>query len=267
MKKLLVPCAAALLIVACAKKVENATAAPAASEKAAPATTTAATATAPHGSGAVEQTAETIKGEVLEAYDAPGLTYILVRTDKGDVWTAVNKTKVKVGSKVTIYASIKAKKFESTALQRTFDEITFGSLEGAPGPKPGTIANKGNVPFFEAEKPVKVDLSKVAVPKAPGPNAKTIAEIWASKGSIEGKTVAVRGTVVKSMGNVLGKTWIHLRDGSGSEKKGDHELIVTTKEPVKLGSVIIATGPVSVDEEIGGGLEYPILLQDPKITK
>lgn len=260
MKKILILTLAAIPMFACGKQ--------AASEPAAAAPTKTTTA-APQGSGHVVQTSERITGEVLEAKDAPGLTYIRIKTAGGDVWTAVNQTPVKVGSTVTVISSVKAEKFESTALGRTFDVITFGSLEGAPGPKPGDRpATPAVMPVAEPRLDLtKTPLAEVAVEKAPGPDAKTISEIWHQRKELAGKRVSVRATVIKGMSGIQGKNWIHLRDGSGDIKKGDHELIITTTQDFAPGTVIVATGTLSVDEEIGGGLEYPALIKDPKITK
>lgn len=262
MKNLLILSVAIITLVACEKEATKTV--PAVTE---PAQTS--TAPNPHGSGQIVQTTERITGKVLETANAPGLTYIRIRTDKGEVWTAVNQTPVKVGSTATIISSVKAEKFQSTALNRTFDQITFGILEGAPGPKPG---DQPKVPaVMPIEKPkvdlTKAPLSQVAVEKAPGPDAKTISEIWHQRKELKGKRVSVRATVVKGMSGIIGKNWIHLRDGSGDVKAGDHELIITTTQDFAPGTVIIATGTLSVDEEIGGGLEYPALIKDPKITK
>ncbi|MHB0969715.1 MAG: hypothetical protein ACYC7A_07420 [Thermoanaerobaculia bacterium] len=262
MKKILILTLAAIPLFACGKQAasEPATAAPAKTTTAAP---------QQKGSGHVVQTSERITGEVLEAKDAPGLTYIRIKTAGGDVWTAVNQTPVKVGSTVTVISSVKAEKFKSTALDRTFDAITFGSLEGAPGPKPGDQPAKPAVmPVAEPKVDLtKAPLSQVAVTKAPGPDAKTISEIWHQRKELAGKRVSVRATVVKGMSGILGKNWIHVRDGSGDVKKGDHELIIVTSQDFAAGTVITASGTLSVDEEIGGGLEYPAILKDPKITK
>jgi hypothetical protein len=262
LKKLLIVSVAVIALVACEKE---------ATKGAPPTVGPAQTSTAPtpHGGGQIVQTNEQITGEVLETADAPGLTYIRIKTDRGEVWTAVNQTPVKVGSTVTILSSVKAEKFQSTALDRTFDQITFGILEGAPGPKPG---DQPKVPAVMPVAEPKIDLTKaplaqVAVDKAPGPDAKTISEIWHQRKELKGRRVSVRGTVVKGLSGVLGKNWIHLRDGSGDVKVGDHELIITTTQDFAPGTVIVATGSLSVDEEIGGGLEYPALIKDPKITK
>src|SRR5262245_7147568 len=54
------------------------------------------------------------------------------------------------------------------------------------------------------------------VPKAEGSNGRSVAEIWAQKAALKDSPVVVRGTVVKFLPGIMGKNWLHLRDGSGS---------------------------------------------------
>ena len=62
-----------------------------------------------------------------------------------------------------------------------------------------------------------VDVSGVA--RAEG--GKTVAEVFAEKDALVGKPVTLRGKVVKSNTGIMGKNWIHVRDGSGSDGSND----------------------------------------------
>jgi hypothetical protein len=102
----------------------------------------------------------------------------------------------------------------------------------------------------------------VAVEKAEG--GKTIAEIYAGKADLAGKTVLVRGKVVKYTPGVMGKNWIHIQDGTGAE--GTNDLTVTTSAVVKIGDTISARGLVEVDKDFGFGYTYEILIEDAEVT-
>ena len=52
-------------------------------------------------------------------------------------------------------------------------------------------------------------------PMAPPPGGASIADVWAKRAALAGKTVTVNGTVVKFNGGILGRNWVHLQDGSG----------------------------------------------------
>ncbi len=205
-----------------------------------------------------------VSGTVLETMDAGGYTYLRLSTPGGEKWAAVNQAKLAVGDKVTVTDISVQKGFVSPTLKRTFDEIYFGTLEGAPG-KAGAAVDPalGASPHGAASATVTV----AAVPKAAGPNGRTIPEIFANKATLVNKPVAVRGTVVKFRENILDTNWIHLQDGSPSKVPGDNDLTVTTKDTVKVGDVVVVKGVVHTDKDLGPGYKYPVIVEDATIEK
>jgi hypothetical protein len=110
------------------------------------------------------------------------------------------------------------------------------------------------------------DVGDVKVPRATGKDARTIAELFAQKGALAGKTVSVRGKVVKYNAGIMGKNWLHLRDGTGAAGK-DNDVTVTTQDTVARGDVVTVQGKVAVDQDIGMGTPYPVIIEDAKVTK
>jgi hypothetical protein len=204
-----------------------------------------------------------VTGTVLETFDAAGYTYLRLKTATGEEWAAVRQTPVKKGQTVTMEVQMTAEKFESKTLKKTFDRILFGALEGP--------ALAGAAPVPQAQQhmsaPAAADNTPIKVAKAEGGAAKTVAEIWASRESLKDCNVVVRGKVVKFLGGIMGKNWIHLRDGSGSAEKADNDIAVTTNEMVAVGDVVVISGVVHVDKDFGAGYRYPVIIEDAKITK
>jgi hypothetical protein len=62
----------------------------------------------------------------------------------------------------------------------------------------------------------------------------------------------------------MGKNWLHLQDGSGSE--GTNDLTVTTTATAEVGDLVLVNGKVSVDRDFGYGYTYEVLLEDAEIT-
>lgn len=185
--------------------------------------------------------------------NAAGYTYVRVATESGDRWAAVQQTPVKVGDNVTIVAQMVVPNFESQTLKRKFDNIIFGTVRnGAP-------ASAGMT------RPAEAGVPNVRVEKAEG--GKTIAEVWAGKNALKDKPVVIRGTVVKFLPDIMGKNWMHLRDGSGTRAKGDDDITVTTSGSAKVGDVVIVTGTLRVDQDFGSGYEYGALIEDAKIKQ
>lgn len=197
-----------------------------------------------------------LRGEVLEVLSVPTYTYLRLKTKEGETWAAVQKAQVKKGDQVTLVNMQTMERFESKTLNRKFDKIVFASLAGADARLP---AGHGGPPA--PAKPVgKVERAKAA-------DAKTVAEVVAGPAALNGKSVTIRGQVVKVSMGIMGKNWIHLQDGSGSAAKGTHDIVVTTKDTTAVGDVINASGTVRTDVNLGSGYVYAVLVEDAKIRK
>jgi hypothetical protein len=202
-----------------------------------------------------------VKGKVLETADGGTYIYLKLQTSEGPVWAATTKQEIPVGAQIVIHDPMLMTDFPSKALNRTFDQIVFGSavsIEGsqAAGPTKAqmTAAHQG-----AATAATTVPVAKVA--KAAGPSGRTVAEVYAQKAQLAGKNVEVRGTVVKFNAGIMDRNWIHLRDGSGSAATASDDLLVTTKQTVKVGDVIVASGPVKTNVDYGSGYAYPVLIE------
>ncbi len=250
-------------------------AAPATSASLAPASRSAGT-PAPAASGAVT-------GKIIETMDSAGYTYMKLSAGGREVWAAVNATKVKKGQTVSVVNAMQMDGFESKTLHRKFDHIFFGSLAeaGAGAPPIDAAAAQGQMPpghpdasdpkFREmmaaqhaAAAKGPADVGSVKVPKAEG--GKTVAEVFAQRAALSDKDVAVRGKVVKFLPGIMGRNWLHLRDGSGNPDKKDNDLTVTTSETAAVGDVVVAKGKVKVDRDFGAGYAYPVLIEDAKLS-
>lgn len=232
----------------------------------------AATEGAPMGGAKLTPASGTVSGEVLESVEASGFNYIRLRTSSGEVWAAVRTPGVKKGAKVTVIQSMAAEKFVSKSLGKTFDHLIFGDIEGA-APPAASASPHGSMamPSMGAEH-AKVaagpaDAGPIKVTKAEGAEGKTVAEIWSSKNALKDARVAVRGKVVKFLPGIMGKNWVHLRDGSGSHDKGDDDITVTTLDTVAVGDVVVAKGTVHLDKDFGAGYRYPVIIEDAKVNK
>jgi hypothetical protein len=205
-----------------------------------------------------------VKGKVLEVKDVETYTYLRLKTKDGETWAAVAKTPVKTGADVTIENATVMNDFESKTLKRKFDRIVFGSLAGSGASKPAAGGDMGALHAGIA-KPVEAGDIKVA--KATGPDARTVAEVVAKRTDLKDKTVVVRGKVVKFTPEVLGKNWVHLRDGSGSAADGTNDVLVTTKDEARIGDVVVVKGVVHTDRDLGSGYSYKVLIEEATLQK
>jgi len=208
--------------------------------------------------------APSLTGEVLEVQDVDSYTYLRLKTKDGETWAAVNRAPVQKGAKVTIENPAVMKNFESKTLNRKFDTIVFGMLAGTGA---GTAGKGGDLTTLHAGVAKPADTADVKVAKATGPNARTVAEIVTKSAELKGKTIVVRGKVVKFTPEVLGKNWVHLRDGSGSAADNTNDVLVTTRDQARIGDVVLVKGVVHTDRDLGSGYSYKVLIEEATLQK
>ncbi|MEO8441982.1 MAG: hypothetical protein ABI547_05805 [Betaproteobacteria bacterium] len=155
------------------------------------------------------------------------------------------------------------KNFESKTLKRSFPSIILGDLAGAgKSPHGGSMAGP-----HAAAAAAAPEVPDVKLPKASGANARTVAEVNTKSAELKDKPAVVRGKVVKYNASIMGKNWIHLRDGSGAAADGSNDLLVTTAEPAKVGDIVNAEGVVRTDKNFGSGYAYKVMIEDAKLKK
>lgn len=103
-----------------------------------------------------------------------------------------------------------------------------------------------------------------AVERARAPSGRTVAEVFEQRAALAGQRVSVRATVVKATDGVLGKTYLHLQDGSGSAEQETHDLTATTTEDFEIGETVEVEGLLAIDHDVGLDYRYPALLGDVK---
>ena len=206
-----------------------------------------------------------VKGEVLEVRNVPSYTYLRLKTKDGELWAAVPASSVAKGSQVTLVDTSVMENFESKALNKKFDMIVFASLAdpGVSANPHAAMAGAPNPHGGAASRPVAV----AKISPATGPDAKTVEQAVSGANSLKGKTVTIRGQVVKYSPGILGKNWVHLQDGSGSATTGTNDILVTTADKTAIGEVVNARGTVRTDADFGSGYSYAVLVEDAKIRK
>jgi hypothetical protein len=193
-----------------------------------------------------------VSGVILEVKDVDSYTYVRLKTKEGETWAAVGKAPLKKGATIAIEDAMVMKNFESKSLKKTFPTIIFGTLAGS--------AKNTSDPHGGVAK--VVDTGPIQVPKATGANARTVAEVVTKGAQLKDQQVQVRGKVVKFSPQIMGKNWIHLRDGSGSASDNSNDILVTSSAQTNVGDVVTVTGTVRVDKDFGAGYVYKVLIEE-----
>ncbi len=231
-----------------------------------------------------------ITGKVTETMNASGYTYVNVETDNGSVWAAMPETTIEVGQDIALAGGMEMQNFESKSLGRTFDSVVFSSgMASSPGSASvpaGTSAvpaATGGDSFSEAiqgeasqatvspmgssggSQAAMAPSEEIAVEKAEGDNAYTVAELFEKRGELDQKQVKVKGKVVKVSMMIMGKNWLHIQDGSGDVASKTHDLVVTTAGQAEKGATVVVEGKLSSDRDFGSGYRYDVIVEDAEV--
>lgn len=232
---------------------------------------------------------DVVSGKVLETLAAGGYTYVHLDRGTEQSWVAIPASEVTVGEEVQLVVSMMMPNFQSKTLNRTFDELIFSS--GFAQPQEGTVPpvgmTEGKGSFADAvqgetahltgfggdmgltgsSKAVMPLASDIKIDKAEGENSYTIGELYAKSTGLNGKTVSVKGKVVKISPRIMGTNWIHLQDGSGDPAQSTHDLVVTTDQMPQKDEIITVTGPLTADKDFGSGYRYAVIIENATISQ
>ncbi len=204
--------------------------------------------------------------EVLETMDSGGYTYVRLQTADGEIWAAGPVTPVTVGDTIVLSGDMVMTDFHSQSLDRTFDTILFLSDLSKPGePGASDVTTTTDDEAGEMAAPSVQTLPAVeagSVPKAEG--GYTVAELYAGKTELAGTEVVIIGRVVRYNENIMGKNWLHIKDGSG--QAGTDDLTITTATAVQLGDLVLVRGRVTRDKDFGSGYFYDLIIEDAAVT-
>lgn len=193
--------------------------------------------------------------KVIDKISAKGYTYLQVSENKEDFWIAVPAMEVEIGETVYFSRYMVMYDFKSENIDKSFDEILFVE-DARKSPTPQEMKNIHSGVTSVEKQTIKIEPLK---------DGKTIQQIFSDKSALSGQNVKVKGKVVKFNKQIMKRNWIHIQDGTGTEKEFD--LVITSDDEVSVGDIIVAEGKVSVDKDFGAGYFFPVLIEDAKIQR
>lgn len=194
---------------------------------------------------------------VEEAIQVSGYTYINANEGGKNYWMAVTTMDIKKGETLYYESAMEMKNFESKELKRKFDSILFADNVSKIPP-----VNSGN--NFKAS-PQKPAIEKENISVSPVSGGITIAQLFSNPSSFAGKTVKIKGKVVKTNFGIMKTNWIHIQDGTSAGS--DFDLTVTTNDNVNIGDIVTFEGSIVLNKDFGYGYSYKVLLENAKANK
>ncbi|MDX1830163.1 MAG: hypothetical protein R3342_11530 [Lutibacter sp.] len=207
----------------------------------------------------VQKVSNTHKIVLDDFIDANDYTYIKV-TEKGKTyWMAITKMPVKKGETYYYDDGMVMKNFKSKSLNKTFESIIF--LDKIRTTMEPQIKN---VESPHANSPKKKDKIKIAKIEQPV-GGTSLEQLLSNKESFAGKTILIKGKVLKVNNAIMDRNWVHIADGTGF--KDIIDLGITTLDTVKVGDVVTFKGKIALNKDFGYGYIYPILMEKATLIK
>lgn len=215
------------------------------------------------------------RGKVLETMSTDTYTYVRVSDGKQEAWAAAPRFAVAVGEEVAFSLAMPMKDFKSETLKRTFPVVYFtgeirklgaGGTAATPGPAASANPHGSGM---GAKAPGTPSPSAAPMERiAPPAGGLAIAALVAKPGDYAGKRVSLRGKVVKFNANIMGKNWLHLRDGSApaGAAAGADDITVTTSGTAKLGDIVTVSGTVATNRDFGSGYSYAVMVEEATLA-
>ncbi len=188
-------------------------------------------------------------GVVLETMTGGGYTYMHIEEGGKRFWIAGPQIEISKGSRVGFSEQVWMTNFESKALKRTFGKLLFvsGVQVDSSTPVPPVLASVAN------------SASEVA-------GTYTVEELLSKKDELNGRLVKVRGNVIKVSEAIMGRTWVHIQDGTAYE--GINKMVFTSRnDSAVVGSVVDAQGRLETNKDFGFGYFYPVIVEHTTFSK
>lgn len=195
---------------------------------------------------------------VKSKLDASRYSYLEVEEADSSIWIAVPQIKAAEGDTLYFTRGLMMENFKSDSLEQNFDKILF--VEDIST----TISQNKSMPG-KAEAHSKIPTDKredISVNKVSG--GVTVADVYNDKDKLSGKSVKIKGKVVKVNQGIMDRNWIHIQDGTGEQ--GKHDLLITTTDMANVGDVITVEGDVAYDKDFGAGYSYSALVENATIS-
>ena len=196
-------------------------------------------------------------GKVAESMQSGG--YVYIRLEDG-VWIAANTFAVSKGDEIQYSGAMEMNDFHSKSLDKSFDSILFvseASLKGDDDAVKTPVAMSGHGNKVKKSGAVQAPLPGEIKPLAEG---KTIADIYGDSDQLKEQMVSLNAKVVKVNKAIMGRNWITLQDGTGTEP--ENKLVATSQSVLFPGDIVIVKGTVKTDVDLGHGYHYDVMLEE-----
>ncbi len=204
----------------------------------------------------VKENTDEHKVIVEEVLHAEKYTYLNVSENEELFWIAIPRTEVQVGDTYYYKNGLMKKHFYSQEFKREFETIYLVSRYWKEPSDAGGSALDEALSNAQGGA-ASIDLGDIT----PAEGAIKISEIVGNKEKYEDKSVLITGKCVKVNLMIMGRNWVHIKDGS----MDDFDFVVTTSENITVGTTISLEGTVTLNKDFGAGYKYDIIMEEARL--
>jgi hypothetical protein len=186
---------------------------------------------------------------VNEILNTEKYSYLHVSESEEKYWIAIPRKEVQVGNTYFYKGGLLKKNFESKEYNRVFETIY---LVSDVIPHPLNVVSPETHTANE-----KDDISFVPVRVASAVGSIKLSELFSDPEKYNGKLILVTGQCVKVNPMIMGRNWVHIRDGSGENL----DLTITTTENVSIDAIVSFEGTIALNKDFGAGYRYDVIME------
>lgn len=192
---------------------------------------------------------------VTEVLPTSKYVYLKVKEGEEVYWLATSKMEVEIGSTYYYRNGLLKTNFESKEHKRTFDKLYL--VSSIVPETHGNASKKKDIEMHAFE-------GSNQLAGSPSQNSEiiSIAELVSNKAELAGKQVTLKGKCTKVNSKIMGRNWIHLKDGS----KDDYDLVITSDQEIPVGHEVTMVGTLSLDKDFGSGYYYELLIENGSLV-
>lgn len=206
---------------------------------------------APSQTQSNNENGESHKAVVEEVLQTSKYTYLFLNENGSTYWIAIAKAQVEKGEEVMYTGGLRMHGFQSTELNRVFENLLLVSSISRAGKEQESLFKKLQ------ETPEAVEKEKII----PAKGSIKLSDLWSNPEKYSGKQILVTGRCTKLNLQIMGKNWIHIEDESGSGK----DLTITTQDVLPIGKAGTFEGIIALNKDFGSGYRYELIMEEAKL--
>ena len=195
---------------------------------------------------------------VEEVLHTDKYSYLNVKENGQNLWIAVPRTDINPGEMCYFKGGIVQENFKSKQFDRVFESLLLVSNFSKEPLHVNQTPRVNQSPSTQKKKePPITEVQNIE----PAEGAIKISELIANKEQYSGKAVKVTAQCVKVNNNIMGRNWVHLKDGSADS----YDFTITTNETIQKGAVVTLEGTIVLNKDFGAGYKYDIIMEAAKL--